>query len=775
MLNRFKIGTKLTMGFVIVLALLVVVWITGRIAIIQITQKNENVIVTEGLTKDALKLQRDMLDTLVSAYMETITREQQYADLVKTKTGTIKTKYEEVGKLITEDKLKDQFKDVLKKVDDFAASDVAYWACETKRKETFAEMRKYALNIVETVESMNANILQVTKEHHAVTQAGETYYLGTRVEMILKIEAVACIIRDVRRLCYQIQITRDHNERTVLSKELAEMCKNIGSMFKEIEPMIESAEGKKIFEQLGNDVEKWSTLIQDDIELEICLGTIDEASTKLANSILADCDVMTKGLDAHVEIIMGQAKTFNTTMQWFLIVVSVFAIILGLVVSYVLMHNITSGIGRTVGAMRKIADDGNVSIEIDAGDLNRGDEVGGLAHACNNILQQFRNVEHLANDLAEGNYNVETRVRSDQDSMNINLKKMLDKVNDAMREINEGVKQVATGAGEVSSASQSLSNGAQESAASLEEITASMNEISSQTKGNATNAGQARDLAQQASKAAANGQDAMKEMTGAMNQIMQNSAEIQRVIKVIDDIAFQTNLLALNAAVEAARAGQHGKGFAVVAEEVRNLASRSAKAAKETSELIAKSGNEIERGGEVSTRTAEVLNTIVEQIKQTTDIVAGIAIASNEQAEGVNQVTIGLQQIDSVTQQNTAAAEESASAANEMSGMAANLLRLVSHFKLRNQSPEGVAAEVASSTPAKAKFTFPAADTKKPIPPLSVSKPTVAKPFPVPVVNKSDGQKKGTHPSEPVAGDAWGGGGNAEIRIDLDDKNFGKY
>ena len=175
----------------------------------------------------------------------------------------------------------------------------------------------------------------------------------------------------------------------------------------------------------------------------------------------------------------------------------------------------------------------------------------------------------------------------------------------------------------------------------------------------------------------------MQDMTQSMERITQNSAEIQRVIKVIDDIAFQTNLLALNAAVEAARAGTHGKGFAVVAEEVRNLASRSAKAAKETSDLIAKSGQEIEHGGEVTANTATVLNTIVEQVKKTTELIAGIAVASNEQAQGVNQVSIGLQQIDTVTQQNTAAAEQSASAANEMQTMATNLQTLVRQFKLR--------------------------------------------------------------------------------------------
>jgi methyl-accepting chemotaxis protein len=174
-------------------------------------------------------------------------------------------------------------------------------------------------------------------------------------------------------------------------------------------------------------------------------------------------------------------------------------------------------------------------------------------------------------------------------------------------------------------------------------------------------------------------------MLDAMQRITNNSHEIQRVIKVIDDIAFQTNLLALNAAVEAARAGQHGKGFAVVAEEVRNLASRSAKAAQETAELIVKSGAEIDKGNGYATHAAEVLNTIVDQIRKTTGLVSGIASASQEQAQGVGQVSIGLQQIDGAIQQNIAATVEAASTAGELSNMAADLQNLVAQFKLRER------------------------------------------------------------------------------------------
>jgi len=311
------------------------------------------------------------------------------------------------------------------------------------------------------------------------------------------------------------------------------------------------------------------------------------------------------------------------------------------------------------------------------------DEIGQITSATSRFITHVGRVARDLETVAKGDLTVSIEVLSERDGLGTALEHMISSLNSLFGDINQASDQVATRSAEVSNAAQTLADGSQHSAASLEEITASMSEISSQTKSNAESAGQARNLAQQASKAAGEGQHAMKEMTTAMTQITQNSNEIQRVIKVIDDIAFQTNLLALNAAVEAARAGQHGKGFAVVAEEVRNLASRSAKAARETSDLIAKSGHEIEKGGEVASRTAEVLDTIVEQIKQTTDLIAGIAIASDEQAQGVNQITIGLQQIDQVTQTNTASAEESASAANEMSGQSAKLAELVSQFKLK--------------------------------------------------------------------------------------------
>ncbi len=252
--------------------------------------------------------------------------------------------------------------------------------------------------------------------------------------------------------------------------------------------------------------------------------------------------------------------------------------------------------------------------------------------------------------------------------------------------------QVASASNQVSSSSQSLAQGASQQAASLQETSASLEQMSSMTRRTAETAHEASLLASQAKTSAETGNEAMCRMAEAIDGIQKASAETAKIVKTIDQIAFQTNLLALNAAVEAARAGEAGKGFAVVAEEVRNLAMRSAEAAKTTSMLIEGSVASSASGVTISREAAKTLSDILSSVDKVNGLVAEIAAASQEQSQGIGQVTQAVQQMDQVTQSNAATSEESAAAAEELSSQSEQLRSLVRQLE-RMVKGSGFAAD----------------------------------------------------------------------------------
>ncbi len=246
----------------------------------------------------------------------------------------------------------------------------------------------------------------------------------------------------------------------------------------------------------------------------------------------------------------------------------------------------------------------------------------------------------------------------------------------------EATTTISTGAREIAMGNTDLSQRTEEQASSLEETAASLEELTSTVRQNADNAQQANKLASTASEVAIKGGGVVTQVVGTMDEITASSRKISDIIGVIDEIAFQTNILALNAAVEAARAGEQGRGFAVVAAEVRNLAQRSANAAKEIKALISDSGAKVETGSKLVASAGQTMEEIVVSVKRVTDIMAEISAASREQSNGIDQVNTAVSQMDKITQQNAALVEEAAAAAKSMEEQTEELSNIVAAFQI---------------------------------------------------------------------------------------------
>ena len=289
----------------------------------------------------------------------------------------------------------------------------------------------------------------------------------------------------------------------------------------------------------------------------------------------------------------------------------------------------------------------------------------------------------IAGSIAEGDLSIAIDTKSsDRGSLLIEMKQMRNSLVDIVSQVRRGTHTITTASREIAAGNTDLSSRTELQASSLEKTASAMEELTSTVKQNADNAREANHLAATASDVARKGGDVVSQVVGTMGEINSSASKIADIIGVIDGIAFQTNILALNAAVEAARAGEQGRGFAVVASEVRNLAQRSAAAAKEIKQLIGDSVEKIGRGSKLVGEAGETMDEVVASVKRVTDIMSDIASASAEQSAGIEQVNLSIIEMDGMTQQNAALVEEAAAAFQSLQDQAAELQRVVSIFKL---------------------------------------------------------------------------------------------
>ncbi|WP_240746362.1 methyl-accepting chemotaxis protein [Desulfuromonas acetexigens] len=665
MFNRMKIAPKLMMAFGVLLILTLVVGMVGYVGMKKIIGRVE---VSQKVTA--------MLHLLQAAQGAeksfALNGDTEQAELVRKRLAEMTALAESVERLPAATQVKGEMGKVRKAAADYLGEFERYVQSEELKAAAMEEMKTSSNVALRALTQVREDQVEAVED---LRDDQEDYHLWQYDQLMAErhgwVEAtdrMLLLFTDSRKFEKEFFLSRDEKylERSRATMQGVQDTADALIAGLEDEESIANLQSMKA--ALAQFTAKYAEFVQQLAEQRELIAQMQTQ----AEATVAACDEAVKIQKAGMLSLVKRA----TTALWVGVLV---ALVLGALLALRIALGIQRPLAKVVGMIGEL-EKGHLDTRLN---LNLGDEVGMLARTMDDFAESLQGEVVLPLErLANGDLDFEVHPRDDGDSLRHALGKVRHDLNELIGQVQSVGDQIASGSTQVADSSQSLSQGATEQASSLEEISASMNEMANRTKTNAENAGKANRNSEEARDSAQKCNAQMGQMVAAMEEMRRSGADISRIIKTIDEIAFQTNLLALNAAVEAARAGQHGKGFAVVAEEVRNLAARSANAARETADLIAGTVSKTENGVRLADETARALGQIVNQISEVSDLVGAIATASSDQALGISEVNQGLSQIDQVTQMNTANAEETAAAAEELSSMVAHLKLMLGRFHL---------------------------------------------------------------------------------------------
>lgn len=490
--------------------------------------------------------------------------------------------------------------------------------------------------------------------------------------------------RDLREMV----ITDNVDDYSKFIDQIYESQKTI----KEQIALFKAAHGEEdgLAQKYDDAFQKWF-LIAESVISQLEQGKKDNAADIILNQCSPALNTLVsivKEIDQTITEEKLRAENFNELTIRFFIIASLSLFLVSLIISIIFAVRTTANIVLTTNRIK------DAVIELSKGNLNikinyeAENEFGELAERMNFSFEELSKyisaINYGMTEFAGGNFTCKCPVKflGDFSHIQYSIEQFQVKMNDTLVELDTASSHVNAGAGQVAGAAQALAEGASEQAVSVEEVTASIAEISHQIFQTSDFAMTADSLGQQAREVVEKSRTEMKQMLQAIKDIAEASENIQQIVNVIHDIAFQTNVMALNAAVEAARAGSAGQGFAVVADAVRNLARKSAEAAKDTTALIESSLLRVENGKKLAVSTNAAFDEVAINAEKILDMVAKIAGASEDQASSISRISQSMNQISDVVQMNSATSEESAAASQELSGQAGIMKSLISQFQL---------------------------------------------------------------------------------------------
>lgn len=669
MKKQMKLSTKLMLSFGAILLLSVIIAISAFIGLNTASEGFKEYRRLAIETNTAGRIQANMLQARIDVKNFLETGEEKFADKYKVDEQQMTAFVKEIKAL----EFDENDEDDIQRLNDINTVETKIKDYDTafKRVQVLYEERDDLVynNLDVNGFNMREDLTEIMKSAYEDEDATAAYFAGRIQEHVL-----------LGRL-YMVKYL-DTNDLEDVNRAKKELNGNdIKSLITTLDSELVNPRRRRLF----NDFKNHKALYLDNID------KIIEVITERNNIIETQLDVIGPDVAGIIEDVklnvkkeqdeLGpQLQSSNAATIIIVISIAVGSILIAIIIMIILLRSVNKTLGGDPGYIASIAK--TVSEGVLTIDTRNNKKHVGLLSDMIFMADTLEKKSNMIEKISKGDLSVEVVLASKDDEIGNSLVRMVNALNNIVNQIKSAVTQVSEGADQIADSSQSLSQGSSQQASALEEITSSINEMASQVQANTENAVRLSELANIAKDNAQQGGQQMDNLVDAMNEISQSTNDIKNIVKVIDDIAFQTNLLALNADIEAARVGKYGKGFAVVANSVRNLATKSQKSVKETTEKVEQAIGKIEKGVEVVESTAAQLNDIMKSSIEVTNIAEEVSVSSQEQAQGIEQISTGLNQIEDVVQSNSASAEENAAASEELSSQGARLIELVSYFKI---------------------------------------------------------------------------------------------